>query len=479
MADPVADFANARKALVIAPAGCGKTHLIAAAVKLRSGRQLILTHTHAGVKALRDRMDELQVPPSSYHITTLDSFALRFASAYPSVSGWTVKEPEREQWAHLRPAALKVVKLKAIADVLQFTYTGVFVDEYQDCGLHQHALINRLSELLPCRIVGDPLQAVFTGMNDKDGGLLPWGTVEADFPVLPPLNIPHRWKGKNERLGQWLLEIREPLFNNQPIDLTGLPFVTHIPVTPETLIKAQQDSCYALARNRGQTVIAMRDMRNRCHDLSAKLGNLYSVFEDTEGTDLMDSARQIDGSVGMERVKAVVLAAQKWLTLSSHNLDALIGSLSQKKPTKVRDPLIIAIYPLLATIRDQNELSACIPAMQAIAALPKARYRSREIWQGLLDGVTTAATPNLTIRDAVWKRRDLMRRVGRRPPPLCLSTPLLVKGLQCDHAIVLNTAEFRRAEALYVTLTRASRTLTILSFSTSIRAKNTAQSTSV
>jgi hypothetical protein len=471
MPDPAADFANAKKALVVAPAGCGKTHLIAAAVKKSSGRQLVLTHTHAGVKALRDRMDELQVPPGAYHITTLDSFSLRYASAYPSVSGWTVKEPERAQWSQLRPAALKVVKLEAIADVLQSTYGGVFVDEYQDCGLQQHALITRLSEVLPCRIVGDPLQAVFAVMNDRNQDSLSWRKVEADFPQLPQLNTAHRWTGKNEKLGQWLLEIREPLLKNQPINLSGVRFVTHIPITQATIAKEQRDICYALARCKGETVIAMRDMRNRCHDLSGQLGNLYSVFEDAEGADLLASARLIEGSAGIVRVKAVVATAQKWLTLSAHNLDALIGSLAKNKLPAVRDPLIIAIHPLLTAVRDQSDLGACVPAMKAIGALPNAKYRSQEVWLGLIDGVSmAAATPGLSIRDAIWKRRDLMRRVGRRPPPRCLSTPLLVKGLQCDHGVVLNSAEFRQAESLYVTMTRASRTLTILGSSPIIQA---------
>ena len=48
-------LAESSRTSVIAPAGYGKTHLIAAAVgKERFGRQLLLTHTHAGVRAIRD-----------------------------------------------------------------------------------------------------------------------------------------------------------------------------------------------------------------------------------------------------------------------------------------------------------------------------------------------------------------------------------------------------------------------------------------
>jgi hypothetical protein len=39
------------------------------------------------------------------------------------------------------------------------------VDEYQDCSLDQHELICLLSEILPCRILGDPLQGIFSFTN--------------------------------------------------------------------------------------------------------------------------------------------------------------------------------------------------------------------------------------------------------------------------------------------------------------------------
>ena len=44
---------------VVAPAGFGKTHTIAQATSLSTGRQLVLTHTHAGVNALRKKMRAL------------------------------------------------------------------------------------------------------------------------------------------------------------------------------------------------------------------------------------------------------------------------------------------------------------------------------------------------------------------------------------------------------------------------------------
>ncbi|SDQ40136.1 DNA helicase-2 / ATP-dependent DNA helicase PcrA [Pseudomonas cannabina] len=49
---------------ITAPAGCGKTQLIADTLALHTGPKpaLILTHTNAGVAALRARMSRANIP---------------------------------------------------------------------------------------------------------------------------------------------------------------------------------------------------------------------------------------------------------------------------------------------------------------------------------------------------------------------------------------------------------------------------------
>lgn len=53
--DVYMQFARAQRAVVVAPPGCGKTELIARAVGCcpSDSKQLVLTHTHAGVDAIR------------------------------------------------------------------------------------------------------------------------------------------------------------------------------------------------------------------------------------------------------------------------------------------------------------------------------------------------------------------------------------------------------------------------------------------
>jgi superfamily II DNA or RNA helicase len=60
--------------IVTAPAGCGKTHLIAEALTrhIHAKPILVLTHTNAGVVALRGRLDRARVPSKAYRFYTID-----------------------------------------------------------------------------------------------------------------------------------------------------------------------------------------------------------------------------------------------------------------------------------------------------------------------------------------------------------------------------------------------------------------------
>jgi DNA helicase-2/ATP-dependent DNA helicase PcrA len=71
--------------------------------------------------------------------------------------------------------------------------------------------------------------------------------------------------------------------------------------------------------------------------------------------------------------------------------------------------------------------------------------------------------PDLSLAEAAetyqGEFRHKGRPVGRRR---LIGTTLLVKGLEFDHAIVLDAASLSRKE-LYVALTRGARSLTVIS----------------
>ena len=78
--DPVEiDLRAIARGTITAPAGCGKTQLIAHALASHRDAKpiLVLTHTNAGVAALRGRLDRAGVPTGAYRLSTVDGWAMR------------------------------------------------------------------------------------------------------------------------------------------------------------------------------------------------------------------------------------------------------------------------------------------------------------------------------------------------------------------------------------------------------------------
>lgn len=178
------------KGYVIAPAGYGKTHLIALAVGAAVDKQLILTHTYAGVNSIKEKMRNIGVTSDKYLVDTIASWALRLCLSYPQNSEWEMQHPTNSDWKKLYKSCTKLLGKKFIQRIVSSSFSGVYVDEYQDCTMQQHELICALAEFLPCRILGDPLQAIFDFSDepiDWDKYVYPY------FECLGELNLPWRW----------------------------------------------------------------------------------------------------------------------------------------------------------------------------------------------------------------------------------------------------------------------------------------------
>ena len=287
------------KGYVIAPAGYGKTHLIAMAVKAATKRQLILTHTFAGVNSIKTKMTALGVPSSKYQIDTIASWSLRLCLSYPKTSGWKVEHPTNKQWNKLYESCSGLLGKAFVRRIVAATYAGVYVDEYQDCSHLQHSLVCAFGEFLPCRILGDPMQAIFDFSVDE-GQPVDWAvSVYPTFTCLGQLETPWRWKMAGDpKLGAWLKKARETLEQGQKIDLlNGLPeCVKRAYTTPEFLAAKQYNSLMGLLGH-NDSVIALhggdQKSKNKTHDLALRLAGRFSSIEEVEGKALHSFVKKL------------------------------------------------------------------------------------------------------------------------------------------------------------------------------------------
>ena len=167
-------LAHASSGFVESPAGCGKTEAIIRTVgNYCTGRQLILTHTHAGVDALRQRFRQHSVPSIKYHIDTIAGWAWGWVRKYPENAGYT-GSTEIAQWNDVYAAMSVLLQKEFVRFGVTNSYTGIIVDEYQDCTVPMHRLIVQLKALVPCRVLGDDLQGIFGFRSDP---LVEWPVV--------------------------------------------------------------------------------------------------------------------------------------------------------------------------------------------------------------------------------------------------------------------------------------------------------------
>src|SRR5688572_24192281 len=136
------DLLNVECGSVTAPAGCGKTTSIADALKrhVRPKPVLILTHTNAGVSALRRRLKEKTVGPQAYRLSTIDGWALKLISTFPARSKLdpAILLADKPKYDRIQKLADGLLASGNISDVLRASYDRLIVDEYQDCTVDQH-----------------------------------------------------------------------------------------------------------------------------------------------------------------------------------------------------------------------------------------------------------------------------------------------------------------------------------------------------
>jgi hypothetical protein len=466
------EFSKKDRALIITPAGCGKTEIIAKAISYSDGargRQLILTHTHAGVKSLRDRLRKLGISNKLYYIDTIAGFALHYAASFPVSSGLGIEfDPISNEWEKVYTAATILVTSTTGERIIGNTFSGMYVDEYQDCTIEQHNLILSLANILPCRIVGDPLQGIFDFGNNR---IVNW--YDDVFPVFERLGdaktqwIPYRWKEKNEPLGQWLFGVRNNLKQGLPVDISSGPAGVE---WHKNTITNQISVCRAKLNNKTDTVVAIQRLPFQAHSLAKNLKGAYVSMEEVESRDLMKWAGKIGNSKGKERAIFIIEFAAICMTLVSAALATVKKKIKNGEEESKPDLNYKHILDDLVEVSRSDNLSRVLSAFEKIEKIDGRVLYRKELWADMKRAIKECITSekDVSLQKAAWNMKDKDRLWGRRIERHVVSRTLLIKGLEFDHSVVLNADELN-AKELYVAMTRGSTSLSVLSSSPNLQ----------
>jgi len=458
-----------RRSFAVAAAGCGKTELLGKLVAdPRSGRQLVLTHTHAGVGAIKKRLTDMRVPHDKFHLDTIAGWCLRYGAAYPAISGYRPGAEADPDWTATYPGAERVCRTTLGKRVVGESYSGVLVDEYQDCSLKQHELVMALSECIPCRGVGDPLQTVF---GFRDDPVVPWATIRNDFDVIDgALTKPWRWRrqGRNANLGEWLVAARTQLETTGRLVITAdapVSWVQHDANIEEP--QAWANTCRSLSAPATDAVVAILKWPNKCECLAKRMGGRWPIFERFDDPDLLRLGMKLVDADGPSVVEELVAFVSERMTGVGAALKTAVAAIKAgrgvSRISKYRDHAN-RLHALANTPTPANALGW----LDGVLAhrddwwlyRRECIYQLREALRHC-DGDTTFAE----LPDMISAARTRARHRGRYMQRRTIGTPLLTKGLEFEHAVLLWEPDHLSVQGLYVALTRASKSLTVVSHS--------------
>jgi len=450
---------------VSAPAGCGKTHLIARALMRHSGPKpiLVLTHTNAGVAALRGRLDGLQVPRNSYRLATLDGWAMRLISTFPARSGHDpsileLRNP-KANYPAIRIAACQLLRAGHLSDVLSASYDRLIVDEYQDCIEIQHAIVGLAARTLRTCVLGDPLQAIF----DFAGRLADWEKdVCTHFPAVGELSTPWRWINAGEQgFGEWLLDARRLLLARGHVDLSLAPANVvwmRLDGASDEAVKLQ--ACKTSAVTTGGRVLIMAE--------STKPDRQRRFARDTPGAIAIESVDLGD----------LVLFARAFHVKGSDALDRIVGFAESVMANlggtetleRVREHLQgrsarSASDAEAAALRFANAPShrRALELLSALNAQAGVRVHRPTVLRNCMKALETCHDDEqATFLSMAIKMREENRLLGRPLPTRAVGSTLLLKGLESEVAVILDAHGMNPAH-LYVAMTRGARKLVVCS----------------
>lgn len=464
MPDTPIDLLSIERGTVTAPAGCGKTQLIAEALTRHTGSKpvLALTHTNAGVAALRSRLAKAGVPTSAYRLMTIDGWVIRLLSMFPERSGAeaSILQATRPNYPKIRKAACVLLKESHLDDIIAANYDRLIVDEYQDCSVPQHAIVFYAARVLRTVVLGDPMQAIFNWPGNE---VAPWDDMVCKhFPLVAELDVPWRWKNADsEELGQWLLDTRNALINGTPVDLRAAPTsVQWIELGGSDDYSRQLEAARTNSPIAGGSVLVIGNSKKpQSHrDFAARTPGAFTV----ENVDLRDVTEfaadfELDDADAIEKI--VRFAASVMANVGPDDFLKRVQSL--QAGTARNEPNEAEVVALEFCERPSFAKGAAL--LSRISQMTGVRVFRNDVLRVCLKALNQCDEAEAdALYETAVRFREQSRILGRAVPNRAIGSTLLLKGLEADVSVVLDAAH-HDAKSLYVAMTRGSRRLVVCS----------------
>ena len=457
---------RAKRLVLVAAAGHGKTQSVCKLVEVREGRSLVLTHTRAGVKALRERFRANNIPASKCAVQTIAGFCETWAKSYPWASGYagiaSMKRVDSDgYYRKLYELASPLLGMDFAQAVMRRSYSLVVVDEYQDCTAAQGELIEAAARDLDLVVLGDPLQAIFYWEDDE---LVDWGSLHYERGELEN-DRPWRWINHGTpELGEVIASIREKLMPA----LDGTPVTLSIPWMPGVIDKIAPDDLkdsrrLNLSSDEDTLYLAKFEWKQRDF---AKNHRQFQMNEKVERSHLREHAASICANNGPAMCLALFSFASSCMTAVNSEFKTHIKQLGKPEPNFSRITKHKAINEWLTNILDGRNCYANAAKVLEYCASSQTgtRVYRKHCLHDMMRLMKAAAANGCslveTLDDESLCPVSSLELEGNYK--YMSSRPVLSKGLECDHAIIDMTDPLTDPRDFYVAVSRAKKHVSIV-----------------
>lgn len=452
---------------VIAPAGHGKTEMIAELVKHSCGKTLLLTHTNVGVDALEKRLHGRKVPQSLYNIATIASFCGRWCQAYYRNANMDKLPPlfyndnAQKDYEKSYVGGRRIFSHAWAGIILRSSYSAVIVDEYQDCTVSQHEMFVAISKILPVKVFGDPMQGIFS----FDGNLVDWNSLE--YENVAVATSPWRWHESNSMLGEYLEILRKQLL---PC-LWGYPCNIHLESCNGSVeVLPPNVNFYKLlnALSRYEKVVYLTKWPRQQLSFCRRMRGIFQYDEKQDCDELFEYSRRFDNETGTRLFLSVIEFARKCATQVGKELSSYInrlkkGSLDFNRMSKHHD-----FGELLIKCMKYSPYDSIVEILRWIYSNDVFKKYRIELLFEMIRSVKYACDHGITINESSHRIRTIPGLQRRYDYFQFLSSrTLLSKGLEFDCVIIdMSSKEnMLSAKEFYVAMTRAMKKIYIISSS--------------
>lgn len=450
-----------QNASIIAPAGHGKTEMITDIVIASKGKQLLLTHTNAGVDALKKRLRRKKVTSSKYNILTIAAFCMRWCMAYKQTAGLPdFNGFNNVDYDKLYDATKIIFENRWAGDIIKRTYTSIIVDEYQDCSLDQHAVVVALNAFLPVYVLGDPLQGIFDWKKKGNQQLeiVDWENIE--FEKLEVHTEPWRWNNSNPELGKYLNRMRNqllPTLHKENVQVHIAPEGNYLRViTPE-----QFDNNQYQLNKAYKSILYLTKLQHKQLSVCQRQAWRFQYDETQELTELFEFAKRFEDDIGYNRAIAVLEFVYACSTKVSSELKSYYDNLKKEKNSFDKIKKHRELVEPLQSICSFVDYEAILFVLRWIRKCPDSKIYRKELHNEMIRSVLFAIDHKCSLDNAAKQIRLNLRK--EYSDFKCLSSrTLLSKGLEFD-CVLVDMTDPLRAKDYYVALTRARYEVILIS----------------